>query len=116
MKAAVKHKQRTRIYERDKWHCQYCGVRIPSRALATLDHIIPASLGGSHEDGNLRTACRSCNSTKGDRSEQWLRLFMALAQTKYAQVITLEQYHQLLGLGVHLDPLPQIIFFHEVAA
>lgn len=84
-----------------------------TREEATLDHTIPQSFGGSHEDDNLKTACRPCNSTKGQRSEQWLRLFYALAQTKYADVITLEQYHRLQGLGSKLDALPEVQFFYE---
>jgi hypothetical protein len=116
VKSQVKAKQRARIYERDGWHCQYCGLRITCREEGTCDHVIPVSLGGSNEDSNLRLACRSCNSTKGDRSEQWLRLFLAHGQTKFGQVITLDQYHKLRGLGVDLPPLPTVTFFHEAAA
>jgi len=47
--------------------CPYC-----CRALAprekTLDHIIPVSRGGSHSLGNVRVCCRSCNSSKRDRT------------------------------------------------
>src|SRR5438552_3960763 len=31
----------------------------------TIDHVHPLSLGGTNEDGNLQTLCRSCNSRKG---------------------------------------------------
>lgn len=113
MKSPVKPAQRLRIYERDKWHCQYCGVHIESREVATVDHIVPHSLGGRHVDDNLRTACKACNSTKGDRSAEWLRMFFALAQTKYADLITLDQYHRLRGIGVPLDALPVRPFYFE---
>lgn len=113
MKSPIKAKQRAHVYERDGWRCQYCGVHILSREQATVDHVIPSSLGGSHANTNLRTACKSCNSTKSDRSVEWLRLFLALAKTPYARIITLEQYHQLRGIGVRLDSLPVDTFFYE---
>jgi hypothetical protein len=31
----------------------------------TIDHIMPVALGGTNEIGNLVTACRTCNLTKG---------------------------------------------------
>jgi 5-methylcytosine-specific restriction endonuclease McrA len=33
----------------------------------TMDHVIPLAQGGPHVLSNLRPACRSCNSAKGDR-------------------------------------------------
>lgn len=109
----IRTNQRVAIYQRDAWECQYCGLPL-DREIATLDHIQPISLGGDSRDENLRTACRACNGTKLDRSEQWFRLFLALGQTKYADVITLDQYHRLRGLGVHLEPLPAIRFYYEL--
>lgn len=106
-------RQRARILDRDSWTCQYCGARLFKNEDATLDHVIPVSLGGSHEDSNLRAACQPCNRTKGQRSEQWLRLFIALSLSKYADVITLEQYHRLQGIGAKLEPLPEVTFFYE---
>ena len=32
-----------------------------------VDHIRPASLGGSSHEGNLQILCKSCNSAKRDR-------------------------------------------------
>lgn len=113
---AVKNRQRMHILDRDAWTCQYCGTRLFTAAEATVDHIIPLSLGGGNEDSNLRAACHPCNKTKGQRSEQWLRLFLALSQSKYADIITLEQYHRLQGVGSKLEPLPEITFFYETEA
>ena len=112
MKAIGKNR-RAQLCARDGHRCQYCGADVSAVGAATLDHIIPVSLGGSHENANLRTSCGSCNRQKGDRSEGWLRLFFAFNRTKYASVITLEQYHRLLGLGVVMDPLPETAFFFE---
>lgn len=66
--------RRQAIYERDEWVCQLCDCPVlpnlsPSDIWApTLDHIVPRSRGGSHEDENLQLAHRWCNSVKGDES------------------------------------------------
>lgn len=63
---------RLEIFERDKWACALCGAacREPNPhdpASATVDHIVPLSLGGEHSRANAQTACLSCNSAKQDR-------------------------------------------------
>jgi hypothetical protein len=55
--------QRERIYARDGDVCVECGAADD----LTLDHIHPRSRAGSDRDANLRTLCRSCNSSKGAR-------------------------------------------------
>lgn len=55
---------RQRIFERDEFKCQYCYC-IPSDL--TCDHIIPLVRGGTNDPVNLTAACRSCNSSKGDK-------------------------------------------------
>lgn len=44
--------------------CVYCGSRLGIES-ATLDHVIPLSRGGSHNPGNLVSACQPCNQLKG---------------------------------------------------
>ncbi|GAB4395753.1 MAG: HNH endonuclease [Microscillaceae bacterium] len=53
---------RQNIFKRDSNRCQYCG----SVKDLTLDHVIPRSRGGRSTWDNLVTACRTCNSRKGD--------------------------------------------------
>jgi HNH endonuclease len=53
---------RQNIFRRDGNRCQYCGT---SQDL-TLDHVMPRSRGGKSTWDNLVTACKSCNSKKGD--------------------------------------------------
>lgn len=36
---------------------------------ATLDHIVPRSLGGSDEEDNLQLLCNECNVKKGNKIE-----------------------------------------------
>ncbi len=60
---------RKRIYERDGGMCGYCRQFVPWTQY-DMDHIIPRAYGGKHEDGNLRTAHRSCNRRAGQRLRQ----------------------------------------------
>ncbi len=59
------------IYERDSWRCHLCGGEVwqgmtdPTK-VAQIDHIVPRSSGGGHEDSNLATSCRRCNLLKGN--------------------------------------------------
>ena len=61
--AAERRDLRERVLERDKHRCRCCGTE---RNL-TLDHIIPASMGGPAAFHNLQTLCQDCNIAKGDR-------------------------------------------------
>lgn len=62
-----------RVFARDGWRCQICWrkvnptAKVPNSRAATIDHIVPLSIGGTHEPINCQTACFSCNSLKGDR-------------------------------------------------
>ena len=42
--------------------CAYC-----DSLASTIDHVVPLSRGGTHYEGNLAPACRSCNSRKHRR-------------------------------------------------
>ena len=71
----IRPEKRAALYERDGWECVYCGrgprdKRNPQQAMVilTLDHITPRSHGGGNESTNLVTACKTCNSSRGDRS------------------------------------------------
>lgn len=65
---------RRAIYERDNWTCGICsesvesGLPNSSAWQATLDHIIPRSLGGSDDPSNLRLAHRWCNTVRSNRT------------------------------------------------
>ena len=65
----VWRKIRTRIFSRDDYTCQYCGVR---GVKLECDHVYPVALGGGHDDSNLVTACFKCNRSKRSKTlEQW---------------------------------------------
>lgn len=60
---AIPPEIRRRVIERDHSQCQSCGAT----ENLTLDHIIPQSKGGTHDEANLRVLCRSCNSSKNNK-------------------------------------------------
>lgn len=57
---------RHNLYRRDGFACGYCG----SKHDLTIDHIVPRAQGGRHIWTNLITACRSCNTQKGNRTPE----------------------------------------------
>lgn len=71
--AFVANVYRQEIYERDNWRCQLCGkavkrkAQVPDLLAPTIDHIIPLSLGGTHEPANTQLAHFGCNAKKSNR-------------------------------------------------
>jgi len=39
--------------------------KVSQRNLATIDHIVPKSIGGSHNQENMYIMCRACNEERG---------------------------------------------------
>lgn len=71
-----------KVFDRDGWRCQLCGVKTPKSKRGTyaenapeLDHIIPLSKGGSHKYTNTQCACRKCNQDKSDTPLGQMLLF-----------------------------------------
>jgi 5-methylcytosine-specific restriction endonuclease McrA len=64
---------RVNIFARDKFTCQYCGVK-PPRSQLNLDHVIPRSLGGRTTWENVVCSCVECNRRKGGRTPTQARL------------------------------------------
>lgn len=65
----IRKDRRLAINIRDDFRCAYCGADLRDRepAEVTLDHLLPRCHGGSNDNTNLITACRSCNSARGAR-------------------------------------------------
>lgn len=67
----VTDQSRSAIYQRDQATCQLCfdpvdlNLNYSDEWSATLDHIVPRSLGGSNRSENLRLAHRWCNTVRG---------------------------------------------------
>jgi 5-methylcytosine-specific restriction endonuclease McrA len=65
--------KRSRILARDRYRCQYCGLKGGMFEL-TIDHIIPRSRGGCTVAENLCASCFECNQRKGDRTPEEARM------------------------------------------
>ncbi|RYE42603.1 MAG: HNH endonuclease [Hyphomicrobiales bacterium] len=61
------------IARRDGWICSLCGyelnaeTRWPDPRFASVDHVVPRSLGGPDDLTNYALACLSCNAAKQNR-------------------------------------------------
>lgn len=69
-----REEQATGSHTQDQWmsrrdyynnRCVYCGTKDD----ITKDHRIPLERGGANWPSNLKPACRSCNSSKGTKTE-----------------------------------------------
>lgn len=64
---------RLEVFKRNGWMCHLCwttvdpSLRAPHPRSATLDHILPRSLGGLHTVENVQLAHYGCNSRKRNR-------------------------------------------------
>jgi 5-methylcytosine-specific restriction endonuclease McrA len=65
MKKDRKRKLRAKLMRKQK-NCFYCN-RVLTKENRTIDHLVPVAEGGSNAIGNLRLACKYCNSKKGDK-------------------------------------------------
>ena len=73
---AHKHVQRTippltnrELFLRDAHLCMYCGGEFREYDL-TRDHVVPLSKGGRDRWSNVVTACKQCNTRKGNRTPE----------------------------------------------
>jgi hypothetical protein len=77
--------------KRDHYTCMWCGS--PG---TTVDHIIPASKGGSDLPQNLFAACMECNTKRGSRSAFSffrVKIFSAPKRMKLLYRILKANYH-----------------------
>jgi hypothetical protein len=70
------------VFSRDGFRCYLCGQQVArgrkksrrGKPLATIDHIVPLSRGGTSKITNLKTACESCNTRKNNKIFKQCRL------------------------------------------
>lgn len=58
---AVSKRTRFEVLRRDGYACRYCKA---SDVPLVMDHVLPISLGGSDDAGNVVAACNPCNNGK----------------------------------------------------
>ena len=63
---------RVRLAEAQNWKCCWCGCECVAESnyqnSATIEHVVPRSLGGSDDWENLAMACNKCNHRRGIKS------------------------------------------------
>jgi len=93
-------------------NCYYCGCDDSELNPLTLDHVVPRSKGGSNKMSNKVPSCRSCNSSKGNKSLEEFRFLCAIKRTPLFEIINSAQALKLIDLGYELD-IPEFEFFFE---
>ncbi len=108
---------RKNIFERDRFQCQYCGEKPPSKKAAlkwiedkalTFDHVVPKSRGGRTTWDNIVTCCQSCNRKKGNHSpkEMGWKLIKKPAMPKW---------HPTVNIPLKIAPRKEWANFLDVA-
>ncbi len=83
---------RQNIFKRDGNQCVYCS----SKDSLTLDHVLPRSRGGGSNWTNLVTACKTCNSKKGDFLPEEIGMILPYKPFKPSFIMFLRDFS---GLG-----------------
>ena len=79
---------RLNVFKRDSHLCQYCG----SKGDLSLDHVLPRSRGGSSSWKNLVTACKPCNTRKGDETPEEANMPLASKPFKPSYLMFLRDF------------------------
>jgi 5-methylcytosine-specific restriction endonuclease McrA len=72
-KKEVKFSRRN-VFERDRFTCQYCGIRFDHQSL-NIDHVVPRDKGGKNTWENVVCSCFPCNTRKGNRLPADIQMF-----------------------------------------
>ena len=65
--SGIGEKKKQKLFVRDNFTCIYCNMQYDP-AFLSHDHVIPRADGGTHDMGNLVTACTKCNKEKSSFS------------------------------------------------
>ncbi|HSH04628.1 MAG TPA: HNH endonuclease [Anaerolineae bacterium] len=69
MMSSLSAELQRQVAQQSNHRCAYCQSQQRLMGVAlTIDHIVPQSLGGSHELENLCLSCWDCNLIKSDRT------------------------------------------------
>jgi len=89
------------VAQRDGYTCQYC-AKLLDKKTATIDHVIPRSLGGRSTFENTVVSCKNCNRAKGDKrlEESGFRLLNKPYKPDWTQSVDIvEAWRQYLPKG-----------------
>ena len=94
----IRPERRNALNLRDAYTCVYClrDLHGADPRDITLDHLTAKVDGGSNASENLVTACRSCNSSRGDKP---LALFAGPETMKYIRRQTARKMPRYLKLA-----------------
>ena len=86
------------LFRRDQHTCLYCGLQFPATDLSR-DHVHPVSRGGQDDWTNVVTACKRCNTRKGNRllSECSMELLALPYRPNRAEYLALTHSGRILG-------------------
>lgn len=103
---------RRTVFARDGYTCQYCGAAAKD---LTIDHVVPRRHGGATAWENLVTACRKCNTKKGDKLLQssGMRLIHPPRRPRYVPYISLTKYLAGRKNEIWRDYLPACTDFRD---
>jgi 5-methylcytosine-specific restriction enzyme A len=66
-------RDRERVLRRDDYLCVHCRALGRVEVAVEVDHIVPLCDGGSNEQENLQSLCRSCHQSKSAEEERAMR-------------------------------------------
>lgn len=97
MTATFSRSKRNKVFAKTDGHCAYCGDDLNQFRGWAIDHAIPQAQGGSDDLSNLFPSCRSCNSSKKDRTVR-----------EYAEVCRVRRRKMLNDFMCHMSYGPQM--------
>jgi hypothetical protein len=82
---------REKIFNKYNGFCFYCGVELQienleKRTYLTIDHLLPQSKDGGHDENNLVPCCKTCNSSKRNKTLDEYRQYY-VNKTDYGKAI-----------------------------
>lgn len=90
------------VFIRDGYKCQYCGKSL-NRKQSTIDHVIPVSKGGKTNFTNCVTACKTCNSWKGNQMLHQTN--MQLEKTPTHPTFSEYLFYKMKSMGIDLKEI-----------